>query len=85
MAAETDDLPDEIKKEVKKFADVNIAWLERMLIASAAIPDKECASRAEAIFAAVAGAQLVARSRCDIALYDQLIAGYLSAGLIPNK
>lgn len=83
MAAETDNLPDEIKKEVRKFADVNIAWLEQMLLASATIPDKECKGRAEAIFAAVAGAQLIARSRSDIALYDQLIAGYSSAGLIP--
>lgn len=84
MAAETDDLPDEIKKEVRKFADVNIAWLKRMLLASATIPDKECESRAKAIFSAVAGAQLIARSRSDIALYDQLIAGYSSAGLLPN-
>lgn len=83
MAAETDDLPAEIKKEVRKFADVNIAWLKRMLLASAALPDKECERRAEAIFAAVAGAQLIARSRADIALYDQLIAGYASAGLLP--
>lgn len=84
MAAETDDLPHEIKKEVRKFADVNIAWLKRMLLSSASIPEKECEVRAEAIFAAVAGAQLIARSRSDIALYDQLIVGYSSAGLIPR-
>lgn len=84
LAAETDDLPDEIKIEVRKFAEVNIAWLTQMLIAAASVPAKECEARAEAIFAAVAGAQLIARSRSDIALYDQLIAGYASAGLIPS-
>jgi len=84
MAAETDDLPNEIKKEVRQFADVNIAWLKRMLLSSASLPEEECELRAEAIFAAVAGAQLIARSRSDIALYDQLIVGYSSAGLIPR-
>ena len=83
MAAEADDLPEEIKKEVRKFAEVNIAWLKRMLVASGKLPAKECERRAETIFAAVAGAQLIARSRSDVAAYDQLVAGYVSAGLIP--
>jgi TetR/AcrR family transcriptional repressor of nem operon len=84
MAAETDDLPDQIKAEVRQFAAVNVRWLEQMLAASASLPAGDCALRAEAIFAAVAGAQLIARSRADVAVYDQLIAGYVSAGLIPS-
>ncbi|MBV8625435.1 MAG: TetR/AcrR family transcriptional regulator [Herbaspirillum sp.] len=84
LAAETDDLPEAIRSEVRKFAEINIAWLQRMLVDQAAIPDKQCASRAEAIFAAVAGAQLIARSRSDISVYDQLIRSYFSAGLLPD-
>ena len=38
--------------------------------------------RARAIFAAVAGAQLIARNRSDIALYGALIDGYRAAGLL---
>ena len=34
-------------------------------------------------FAAVAGAQLIARSRSDITLYDVLIGSYRAAGLLP--
>lgn len=85
LAAEMDDLPEEIKSEVRKFAEVNVAWLKRMLVSQAAIPAKECGSRAEAIFSAVAGAQLIARSRSEVSVYDQLIRSYLSAGLLPGK
>jgi TetR/AcrR family transcriptional repressor of nem operon len=83
MAAEYDDLPDEVKREVRIFADVNVAWLSRLLSAAAAVSAGESEQRARAIFAAVAGAQLIARSRSDIALYDSLIEGYRSAGLLP--
>src|SRR6478736_4452950 len=31
MGAEYDDLPDRVKTEVQAFADVNVAWLARML------------------------------------------------------
>ena len=36
MAAEYDDLPDVVKTEVQTFADINVAWLTRML--AAAVP-----------------------------------------------
>jgi hypothetical protein len=29
-AAEYDDLPEEVKKEVQTFADVNVAWLSKV-------------------------------------------------------
>ena len=32
MPAEYDDLPDTVKTELQAFADVNIAWLIRMLV-----------------------------------------------------
>jgi len=85
LAAETDDLPDEIKSEVRKFAEVNVAWLKRMLASHAPMTGKQSTRRAEAIFAAVAGAQLIARSRRDITVYDELIRSYFSAGLLPSK
>ncbi|MCW5624135.1 MAG: TetR/AcrR family transcriptional regulator [Burkholderiales bacterium] len=81
MAAEYDDLPDVVKTEVQAFADVNIAWLRKMLVAAEVVPESESEARARAIFAAVAGAQLVARSRSDIALYDSMIDSYRAVGL----
>ena len=83
MAAEYDDLPEPVKKEVQAFADVNVAWLSRALCAAAVVGVKESQLRARAIFAAVAGAQLMARSRSDISLYDSLIDSYRVAGLLP--
>ena len=82
MAAEHDDLPDTVKTEVQAFADVNVAWLARMLSAASGSAGGD-ETRARAIFAAVAGAQLMARSRADLSLFDALIASYRESGLIP--
>ena len=83
MAAEHDDLPEAVKQEVQTFADVNVAWLSKVLSAAAVVSAEESEQRARAIFAAVAGAQLIARSRSDISLYDALIDSYRVAGLLP--
>lgn len=83
MAAETDDLPETVTKEVQTFADVNVAWLSRVLSAAAVVSSEDSERRARAIFAAIAGAQLIARSRSDISLYDGLIESYRVAGLLP--
>ena len=83
MAAEYDDLPDAVKKEVQTFADVNVAWLSKVLSAAKVVSPKKSEPRARAIFAAVGGAQLMARSRSDIALYDALINSCRAAGLLP--
>src|ERR1700754_12540 len=82
MAAEYDDLPDAVKAEVQSYADVNVAWLTRML-AAASVPAGKREARARAIYAAVAGAQLMARSRADLKLFDALIDSYRGSGLIP--
>jgi len=84
MAAEYDDLPEAVKKEVQAFADVNIAWLRDVLLAANVTGPEESGPRARAIFAAVAGAQLMARSRSDIALFDRIIESYSLAGLLPK-
>ena len=83
MAAEYDDLPDTVKAEVQIYADVHVAWLTRML-AAAAIPASKRETRARAIYAAVAGAQLMARSRADLKLFDALIDSFRGSGLIPT-
>jgi TetR/AcrR family transcriptional repressor of nem operon len=76
MSAEYDDLPEPVKKEVLAFADVNVAWLTRVLSAATEMSTNESEQRARAIFAAVAGAQLMARSRSDISVFDALIDSY---------
>jgi len=85
MSAEFDDLPEPVKKEVQAFADVNVAWLSKVLSAAGVVEPKKSEERARAIFAAVAGAQLMARSRSDIFLFDTLIEGYRVAGLLPSQ
>jgi TetR/AcrR family transcriptional repressor of nem operon len=59
MSAEYDDLPDAVKKEVQAFADVNVAWLSKVLAAARVVAPKKSEEQARAIFTAVAGAQLV--------------------------
>jgi TetR/AcrR family transcriptional regulator, transcriptional repressor for nem operon len=83
MAAEYDDLPEPLKKEVQTFADVNVAWLSRVISAATVVISEESERQARAIFAAVAGAQLISISRSDISLYDALIESYRVAGLPP--
>ena len=84
MTAEFDDLPDTVKKEVETFTDVNVAWLGKTLVAAGIVGAKDARKRANAIFAAVAGAQLMARGRADIKLFDALIKNYQAAGLLPS-
>jgi TetR/AcrR family transcriptional regulator, transcriptional repressor for nem operon len=83
MAAEYDDLPDAVKAEVQAYADVHVAWLAKML-AKASVPTSKRETRARAIYAAVAGAQLMARSRADLKLFDALIDSFRASGLIPT-
>jgi TetR/AcrR family transcriptional repressor of nem operon len=83
MSAEVEDLPGAVKTEVQTFADVNVAWLSKLLVAASLVSSRKSEQRARAIFAAIAGAQLIARSRSDISLYDSTIDNYRAAGLLP--
>jgi len=83
MSAQTDDLPDEVRAEVRKFADVNVAWLQKVLVAAKVAKPKDAEKRARAIYSAIAGAQLMARSRGDISVYDGLVESYRAVGLLP--
>jgi TetR/AcrR family transcriptional repressor of nem operon len=84
MATEHDALPAAVLKEVQTFADVNVRWLSQQLIAAAVVAPGEAEPRARAIYAAVAGAQMIARSRSDISVFDALIESYRVAGPLPK-
>lgn len=84
MATEHDELPGPVLKEVQAFADVNTAWISKQLVDAQLVDPVDSESRARAIYAAVAGAQIMARSRSDINLFDSLIESYQKVGLLPN-
>lgn len=83
MAAEYEDLPEEVLAEVRAFADVNVAWLTEALADAGWGSAQDRDRRARAIYTAAAGAQLIARTRTDLHLFDDLISSYQEAGLIP--
>ncbi|WP_122500819.1 TetR/AcrR family transcriptional regulator [Pseudomonas viridiflava] len=83
MGAETDTLPIEMTKEIQTFAEVNIAWLRKLLLAAKVCESGESEFRARAIFTAIVGAQLFARSRSDISLFDALVDSYRVFGPLP--
>jgi hypothetical protein len=76
-------VPDVVKTEVQASTDVNLAWLKKTLVGAKVASPKEAEKRARAIYSGIVGAQLMARSRADIALYDSLIESYRTAGLLP--
>jgi len=84
MAAEYDDLPPEVRVEVDHFTEVNVSWLSDVLsICRPQLSDEQRQQQALAIYAAVEGAQLVARGRSDIGVFDTTIQAYRAAGLLP--
>jgi TetR/AcrR family transcriptional repressor of nem operon len=83
MAAEYQGLPEEVKSEVLAFADINVAWLTKVLSDIDLGSVEVCERRARAIYTAVAGAQLIARTHFDIGLFDELVHRYQEAGLLP--
>ncbi|MBD8574145.1 TetR/AcrR family transcriptional regulator [Pseudomonas syringae] len=84
MAAEHEDLPDKVSKEVKAFVEVNVKWLAAVLMEAGCSDARDSEHQALAIYTAVAGAQLVARTCADTQLFDQLMLTYRKAGLIPG-
>jgi TetR/AcrR family transcriptional repressor of nem operon len=84
MAAEYGDLPPEVRVAVDAFSAANVDWLSRLLAPRhPELDEAALRARALAIFGAIEGAQLVARGRGDIALFDQMLAAYSAAGLTP--
>lgn len=84
LAAEYDGLPAAVRVEVAEFADGNVAWLTKVLLRLEPKAKRSAPDRALAIYSAVLGAQLVARSRNNVALFDQIIKTYRNCGLIPD-
>jgi TetR/AcrR family transcriptional regulator, transcriptional repressor for nem operon len=82
MAAEYGDLPPEVRAQVDGFSAANVRWLVQAMAGQDVI-EKAGEERALAIFAAIEGAQLVARGRGDIAVFDRTIEAYRVAGLMP--
>jgi TetR/AcrR family transcriptional repressor of nem operon len=84
MAAEYVDLPVEVRTEVEGFTAANVAWLVKLLTLHGPAAEPEAIrGRALAIFAAMEGAQLVARGRSDVAVFDDVMAAYRASGLLP--
>ncbi|MCW5298600.1 TetR/AcrR family transcriptional regulator [Herbaspirillum lusitanum] len=85
MSAEHNDLPPEVRAEVNRFNDVNVDWLTEVLMQGTAEtkPKKALRRQAMSIFAAIGGAQLMARGHGDIAVYDEIVDSYRNAGFIP--
>ena len=85
MAAEHKELPDEVRAEVVKFSEMNVRWLAQVLSLGkgAGVAAEVIQRRALAIFAAIEGAQLVARSRDDVSVYDGIVEAYRAGGLLP--
>ena len=83
LAAEHKELPDEVRTEVVKFGEMNEGWIARVLAKQESAAPEEMRRRARAIFAAVEGAQLIARSRGDVSVYEEIVATFRGNGLIP--
>ncbi|HVJ51768.1 MAG TPA: TetR/AcrR family transcriptional regulator [Aliidongia sp.] len=83
MAAEHAELPVEVRVEVVKFSEMNARWLAKVLSLGNEADAETIERRALAIFAAIEGAQLVARSRDDVSVYDEIVDAYRTAGLLP--
>src|SRR3981189_653196 len=83
MAAEPKELPEEVRGAVVKFGEMNVDWIARALSLGSKDEDGVVQRRALAIFAAIRGAQLVARSRGDAAVYDAVVQTYREGGLLP--
>jgi hypothetical protein len=85
MGAGHDDLPEAVKTGIGAFADMNEAWLSRVSEGSIAREGGSAGYRASAIYAAILGAQRVARSRNDISLFDRAISCYHATSLLPQE
>ncbi|MFK4771370.1 hypothetical protein [Rhizobium sp. ZW T2_16] len=81
--AERNQLPEEVQTEVVKYGEMNERWLERVLAMRDPDKTEQNQRRAKAIYAAVQGAQLIAHTRNDVSLYEEIIATYRESGLLP--
>ena len=83
LAAEHKELPSAVQAEVVQFGVMNEDWIGRVLALAGDADPEDIKDRARAIFAAIEGAQLVARSRDEVSVYEAIVATYRRSGLIP--
>lgn len=81
LSAQSDDVPEELRREIHAFIDMNVSWLSEKL--AKFDPETNAKARADGIYAAVVGAQLTARALGGLRRYDALIASYRTFGLLP--
>ena len=84
LAAERPDLAPEVRREVERFTTLIVDWLARVLaIGKPKMDAVAVRAQAFAVFSAIEGAQLVARGCDDVAVFDNTLAAYRAAGLLP--
>lgn len=74
FGAEIDALPDTVRREVRRFFDLNQAWLVAMLEGGMQQPGEGGGSieRATQILASLEGGLLLARAQDDVGLFDRV-------------
>jgi TetR/AcrR family transcriptional repressor of nem operon len=83
LGAERNALPEDVQSEVVKYGDMNERWLAKVLGMQGSAKPEQIQHQARAIYAAVQGAQLIAHTRGDVSVYEEIIATYRANGLIP--
>lgn len=84
LAAERPQLAPQVGQEIERYTGTLVAWLTQMVqLGHAELDAKAAQRRGYAIFAAVEGAQLVARGCADVNLFDDIVASYRTTGLLP--
>ncbi len=83
MAAEHHDLPAEVRVEVDHFTGgkTSTGFLQVLSLREDGRDAESIKRHALAIFAAIEGAQLVARGRGDVSVFDATVQAYRSTGL----
>ncbi len=86
LAAEIDAVPAEVKAEVRRFIDLNIAWIADAIARATGAPAPSDATRnhAMALFAAMEGAMMIARGAGDFSRFDAMTAQFARLELWPR-
>jgi len=86
LAAEADAVPAKVQAEVRRFIDINVAWLTAALARVTGQPEDslEMRQRGAAVFAAMEGAMLIARGTGDLAVFDTIVGAFRQSGLLPE-
>lgn len=83
MSAEISGLPEPVRAAIRRFKDLNVVWISKMLrIRHPRMSDEPLRQRGFAIYASLEGAQLIAHGLGgDADAFDDMIEGYAASGL----